>query len=409
MTELLEIFDGRTVAIVGNGEEQEDHSAEIDACDVVVRFNHFYNYDSGHVGKKVDVIIQTFTTAWVKAEQKHADVIKAQKPKIFCGKKAQQYNPPQVAGFLGDDICVSNWTSELAPWAKYTTGGAFLCWLASKPRNAKFKVFGFPRGAAADKYWSGDAKHYAPLKDEELAAQARAISIIEMQRVTSPRVERKPVVLIPVKASSEGCPGKNERLLPICIAKLAPLGYDIHLVGDGADRLREIALSVPGVDAEKIHAFLTPPPTGEVTDDMRMWRDHTGYHGEIIHVQCTSPSMKPEWVAACIAARRHAPVAATCCRINFKVNCMYAQNNGVWLQLVEGFGPPSAPRQSLPPVVRLTGAVFAFHSDALDCRSFYDAGVLRPVIVEERDALDVDTPEDLAKAFTKTNQKEVQL
>lgn len=398
MKELLEIFDGRTVAIVGNGEETEDRSAEIDACDVVVRFNHFYNYDGGKVGKKVDVIIQTFTTAWARAENKHADVIKARQPKIFCGKKPKQYNPPQVAGFLGADICVSDLSSELAPWMKYTTGGAFLCWLASKPRNAKFKIFGFPRGDAADRYWAGDAKHYAPLKNEELAAQARAISILEMQSIKSQRVEQKPVVVIPVKANSTGCPGKNEKLLPLCIAKLAPLGFDIHLVGDGADKLRDIAVAAAGENAEKIHAFVTPPPTGEVTDDMRMWRDHTGYHGEIILVQCTSPGLRPEWVAACLEARRHAPVSATCCRITFKVNGLYAQNNGVWLQLVEGFGPPSVPRQKLPPVVRLTGAVFCYHSDALDFESFYSAGVLRPVIVEERDSLDVDTPEDLIKA-----------
>lgn len=397
MTELLEIFDGRTVAIVGNGEEQEDHSAEIDACDVVVRFNHFYNYDGGKVGRKVDVIIQTFTTAWVNAKEKHADVIKAQQPHIFCGKKAQQYNPPQVAGFLGADVCVSDWTGELLPWAKYTTGGAFLCWLASKPRNASFKVFGFPRGEAADKYWAGDAKHYARLKDEELAAQARAISILEMQRVNAPRAEARPVIVIPVKANSTGCPGKNEWLLPLCIAKLAPLGYDIHLVGDGADKLSEIAVAAAGTAADAIHTFVTPPPTGEVTDDLRMWRDHTGYHGEVALVQCTSPGMKPEWIDECLAARRCAPISATCCRVNFKVNALYAENNGVWLQLVEGFGPPSAPRQSLPPVIRLSGAVFAFHSDALDLPSFYSAGVLRPVIVEERDALDVDTPEDLAR------------
>lgn len=391
MTELLEIFDGRTVAIVGNGEETEDHSAEIDACDVVVRFNHFYNYDSGKVGKKVDVIIQTFTSAWIQAENKHADIIKAQQPRIFCGKKPAQYSPAEVAKFLGPDICISDWSSELLPWAKYTTGGAFLCWLASKPRNAKFRVFGFPRGEAADRYFAGDAKHYAQLKDEELAAQARAISIIEMQCVTRERQPLAVPIVIPVKAHSSGCPGKNEKLLPSCVAKLAPLGHPIWLVGDGADKLREIA-------GGRCQAFTTPPPTGEVTDDLRLWRDHTGYHGEVALVQCTSPFLKPEWVERCLAERRHAPIAATCCKINFKVNAIYAGECGIWRQLVPIFGPASVPSQKLPPVVRLTGAAFAFHSDALDLPSFYDAGVLRPVIVEEHDSLDVDTKEDLIKA-----------
>lgn len=395
MTELLEIFDGRTVAIVGNGAETEDRSAEIDACDVVVRFNHFYNYDSGRVGRKVDVVVQTFTSAWAAAENKHADVIKAQLPKIFCGKKPEQYSPPDVAKFLGPDVCVSDWSEELRPWARFTTGGAFLSWLASKPRNARFRVFGFPRGDAADRYFAGDAKHYAPVKDEELAAQERAIAVLEGQSVTSPRVERPPVVLVPVKAHSAGAPGKNDALLPPCVEKLLPLGYDIHLVGD-AKELMEGTVARFG---DRVRAFATPPPSGEVTDDMRLWRDHTGYHGEIILVQCTSPGLRPEWIGRCVEARRHAPVSATCCRVNFKVNGMYAENQGVWLQLVPGFGPASVPRQRLPQVVHLNGAVFCFHSDALDRRSFYQAGPLRPVVVEERDSLDVDTAEDLAAAL----------
>ena len=399
MTELLEIFDGRTVAIVGNGEEAQDCSAEIDACDIVLRFNHFYNYDSGRVGKKVDVIIQTFTTPWVKAENKHADVIKAQQPKIFCGKKPEQFHPAEVASFLGGDICVSDWTSELRPWMKYTTGGAFLCWLASRPRNAKFKVFGFPRGAAADRYFSGDAINYAKIKDEELAAQARAIAIIESQTVKTPRTESKPIILIPVKAHSTGAPGKNDVLLPHCVEKLLPLGYEIHLVGDAKDLMERTAARFAGVvGASPIRVFVTPPPTGEVTDDLRLWRDYTGYHGEIIHIQCTSPGLKLEWIDQCLEARRHAPISATCCRVNFKVNGMYAEANGAWCQLVPNFGPPSVPRQKLPQVVHLNGAVFCFHSDALDRKSFYQAGTLRPVIVEERDSLDVDTAEDLAKA-----------
>lgn len=392
MTELLEIFDGRTVAIVGNGEETEDRSAEIDACDVVVRFNHFYNYDSGRVGKKVDVIIQTFTTPWVKAENKHADVIKAQQPKIFCGKKPEQFHPAEVAHFLGPDICISDWTGEMKPWAKYTTGGAFLCWLASKPRNAKFKVFGFPRGEAADKYFSGDAKRYARVKDEELAAQERAIAIIEMQTVRTPRVEVKAPIVIPVKAHSSGCPGKNEALLPGCIEKLLPLGREIWLVGDAVNLMAEMS------NRYGVRTFATPPPTGEVTDDLRLWRDHTGYHGEVAYVQCTSPGLKAEWVEECLEARKHAPVAATCVKINFKVNGIYAEANGVWTQLVPDFGPASVPRQKLPAAVHLTGAAYAFHTDALDRKSFYQAGTLRPVIVEERDSLDVDTAEDLAKA-----------
>lgn len=400
MTELLDIFDGRTVAIVGNGTETEDRSAEIDACDVVVRFNHFYNYDSGRVGKRVDVIVQTFTSAWANAKEKHADVIKENGARIFCGKKPQQYNPADVARFLGPDVCVTDWTSELAPYAKYTTGGAFLAWLSSKPRNAVFKVFGFPRGEAADKYFATDARHYSRVKDEELAMQERAIAILERQTITTPRRAFGPVIVIPVKAHSSGAPGKNDALLEPCVRKLLPLGFEINLVGDAENLMKSVA----AIDGS-INYFVTPPPTGEVTDDLRTWRDHTGYHGDVALVQCTSPDLKPEWVVEVLDARSHAPIAATCVRVDFKVNGMYAERNGVWTQLVPHFGPPSVPRQKLPSVIHLSGAVWAFHSDALDNKSFYQAGPLRPVIVDERDSLDVDTPEQLELAKQKISER----
>ena len=84
--------------------------------------------------------------------------------------------------------------------------------------------------------------------------------------------------------------------------------------------------------------------------------------------------------------------------MNFKVNGIYTAENGIYRQLVPIFGPASVPRQKLPRAVHLTSAAYAFHTDALDWASFYQAGTLRPVIVEERDALDVDTPADLAAA-----------
>lgn len=401
MQELLEIFDGRTVAIVGNGEEAQDRSAEIDACDVVVRFNHFYNYDGGHVGKRVDVIIQTFTSAWATAENKHADVIRENDARIFCGKKPEQYNPSMVAQYLGPDVCVSDWTKELEPWARFTTGGAFLAWLASCTRNSRFKVFGFPRGAAAEKYFSTDAKRYAAVKDEELAAQARAIAILERQYVFRARENFDPVVVVPVKASSSGAPGKNAVLLEPCVRKLLSLGLEIHLVGDASSLIERVAKV-----STLVKPFSAPPPTGEVTDDLRLWRDHTGYHGEVALVQCTAPFLRPEWVSRTLEARRFAPIAATCVKVPFKVSALYAAQGGIYTQLVGSFGAPSVPRQALPDVVRLSGAVWAFHSDALDRQSFYDAGTLRPVIIDEADALDVDTPEDLELAKRQIAEQE---
>ena len=48
MNQILQLLWGKKIAIIGNGLVPVDVSKEIDACDVVIRFNHFYNYDTGN-------------------------------------------------------------------------------------------------------------------------------------------------------------------------------------------------------------------------------------------------------------------------------------------------------------------------------------------------------------------------
>lgn len=393
LTELLEIIDGRKVAVVGNGIEDENHSAEIDGADIVIRFNHFYNYDSGKVGKRVDVIVQTFTSAWAQATNKHIEVIKEQRPKIFNGKKPEQFNPADVARFMGSDICISDLSSELLPYAQYTTGCAFLCWLASQKRNAEFKIYGFPQGEKADRYFATFAKHYSQVKNDELVMQRRSIAILEGMKIETPRREQERAIVIPIKKNSDGAPGKNAALLPKLLEKLRGCGYRQIIIGDDEDLAKEMQSQF------EVEFFKTPEvQTGEITDDLRLWQEMTGYHGEIVYVQCTAPKFRTGWIGRCIEARKYAPIAATCVRVKFKVNAIYGCANGAWAQVVTAFGPPSVSRQRLPDCVRLSGAVWAFHSDALARGSFYQAGTLRPVIVDEEDALDVDTNEELEKA-----------
>lgn len=393
MQEFLDIIDGREVAIVGNGFPERDYSTEIDSADLVVRFNHFYNYDTGKVGKRVDLIVQTFTSAWIKSENKHADIIRQQWARIFCGKKPEQYDPSLVAKYLGG-ICITDMTKNLEPYAMFTTGTAFLMWLASKPRNARFKIYGFPNGEQAEKYFSpnGDGKHYAPMKVLELQNRNAAIEILERQRIRRPREERKPMILIPVKKST-GVPQKNKSLLPYLLDKLQGIENPITVVGND-DELLCIAKS------KGVNVFRTPETMpDEITATMRCWRDQTEYHGEIILIQCTAPHFKVEWLKRLAEGRRHAPISATCCKVHFKINALYGNSNGVWGQVVQAFGAPSVPRQRLPECVRLSGAAWAFHSDALSRESFYHAGTLHPVIVSEEESLDVDTKEDFEKAL----------
>lgn len=393
MQEFLDIIDGRTVAIVGNGMPERDCSEEIDSADIVVRFNHFYNYDSGKVGKRVDVIMQTFTTAWINAKDKHERVIREQLPRIFCAKKPQQYQPGVVAEFLGP-VCISDMACDLEPYAMFTTGTAFLMWLASKPRNARFRIYGFPSGEQADRYFQTDAQRYASLKVLELQNRDCAIEMLKRQEIRSARAERLPHIVIPIKAKSSGAPGKNRRLLPILLERLTGVRYPVTVVGDDPEFMNMMT------ERFGVSKFVVPDSApDDVTARLRLWRDHTEYSGEVVLLQCTSPNLRVEWIEQVLAARRSAPIAATCIPVNFKINAVYGCANGVWGQIVTAFGTPSVPRQKLPECVRLSGAAWAFHSDALSRESFYQAGTLAPVMIPEDEAVDVDTPEDMARAL----------
>lgn len=388
--EFIDIINGRKVAIVGNGDLDRDYSAEIDAADVVVRFNHFYNYGTGRAGRKVDVIFQIFTSEWDKAPNKHADVIRSQGARIFCVRKPEQYSPSRVAHFLGSDVCVSDMSDFFRDHNDWTCGGTVLTTLAALPLNAEIRCYGFPQGAVAEKYFSGPANHYKDWRNE-LAAQQRAIETLERCTIRTPRQDAAPVIVIPVKAVSAGAKDKNAVLLPRLLEKLAGQPNRVVLVGK-ADELAHAMVEKYGVEY-----FKTGAPTGEVTDDIRSWRDLTEYCGEVVLLQCTSPYFRIEWIEQLVEARKYAPVAAICEEIGFKVNGIYSEAEGVYMQLVRNFGAPSVPRQKVARSVHLTGGGFAFHSDALSKPSFFNAGVLRPVVIDSSDALDVDTEADLAK------------
>jgi hypothetical protein len=83
-----EMINGKRVAIVGNLTPTVDLSQEIDNHDIVIRINHFYNYDSGLVGKKVNMLFVTPTETWKKMspEERHENIIREQKPDIFVIK-----------------------------------------------------------------------------------------------------------------------------------------------------------------------------------------------------------------------------------------------------------------------------------------------------------------------------------
>lgn len=386
---------GKTVAIVGNGPVTKDFSEEIDALDVVIRFNHFYRYDDGLTGKRVDMVCQTIAKAWFDAPNKHLDVIRKYGAEIFLIKQPQHYIP-DVHSYYGTDIKVSDYTRFFTNHSKFTTGGAFLVWLSQNLTNSLVRVYGFNPGPTWDSYIAGDAAHYSQVAAEERIAVDAAISKLERLEITDksiiPCLRR---IVIPVKGNSLEAPNKNKVLLPGCIRECLKVGLPITVITD-SDELIDKNNTNSLVEYFKVP---TISPLVDVTDTLRYWRDTTGYFGEIALVQCTSPRLKSSWIDMCFNKLSVAPVVATATVLDFKANAIFLQSTGgIYIPGMPMLGFQSVPRQRLPKAVRITGAVEAFHSDNLDLDSLWMGGRVEMVEVSKEDSLDVDSLEELEKA-----------
>ena len=404
---LLQLLRGRRIAIVGNSPVSYNYSTEIDTADVVVRFNDFYNIHSGKVGKRVNIVLQTVAKAWFERYSaglltKSLEMVRTQHPDIFLVKRPDNYNTDAHAVY-GKGIRIDNLARCFEPWWKYTTGTAALCWLAENLTGenapASIKCYAFSNEGDEtpwDNYITGDAAHYSHVAQEERKAQKEAIAKLESMSIIDPPppiLSIPKCVVVPVKATSSGAPGKNRLLLRSCLEKLQELDMPVYVTGDDLELLHEVKDLCEPVPVPAIPAFR------DVTDTMRRWQVETGFCGDVAHVQCTSPGLKPEWVLRCFDALSCAPVAATCIELGFKPTAIFREENGVFVPCSQALPPATVARQLLPKAVRFTGAVVAFHTDALACDSFFQAGVMEPVMVDEEDSLDVDTPEQLKEAL----------
>ena len=396
MNRLLQMLNGRRIAIVGNSAVQHNFSQEIDSADVVIRFNHFYNYDSGLVGKRVDMVFQTVAQAWndaVNQGKAHIDIVQEQKPEIFLIKRPDHYDT-SVHGIYGKGIRVNNVSDWFKPWWQWTTGTCALCWLAQNLTNAKVKVYGFSNDGLDtwEQYSKTDAKHYGDSLVNERPVQIECIQKLMSLEITNPLAAPIPrAIVIPVKANSEGAPKKNHKLLLPCLKKVVGKGYPVYVVGDDYELLHKVQKEY------KDKVFLTALPKIDAYDDvtktLRNWQVETGFSGDIALVQCTSPYLDYEWITQCFDNLKYSPLVATAVPLEFKATAIYREENGVFIPSSQALPAASVARQLLPRTVRITGAVECFHTDALSNESLYNVGIMYPVIVDN--AVDIDTEEQL--------------
>ena len=162
------MVQGKRVAIVGNLTPTKDLSEEIDNHDIVIRINHFYNYDSGLVGKKVDMLFVTPTETWKKMNSsiRHEEIIREQKPTVFAVKHWRRIdNIIRENHFKGCKIYKFE-QDMLQNSQIYTTGTASLK-ILSNCENFTCDCYCFSFDDDWKNYIDTDAKHYKARMDAE--------------------------------------------------------------------------------------------------------------------------------------------------------------------------------------------------------------------------------------------------
>lgn len=149
-SELEKMIEGKSVAIIGNGEVREDKSEEIDSAEVVIRINNFYNYDSGKVGKRIDGLILTGYSACMETEPSQKEYIQEQKPKLFLLNESINQRIEKLNEKF--DGCEIHMLGNQSMETLYTTGTILLKKISQMSNIKSVKLYGFSEGEEWNAY-----------------------------------------------------------------------------------------------------------------------------------------------------------------------------------------------------------------------------------------------------------------
>lgn len=399
------LINGKTVALVGNGPVNENLSEEIDAHDIVIRVNHFYNYDSGNVGKKISAIFATPTPFWAEMgpEERHWDVIQEQKPMVFILKHEQRitkdiinnhYKGCKIYGFSPDYI-----KNE----GIYTTGTCALNVL-SQCTNFSCDVYGFSFDKDWKNYITSSALHYSKTYLEEAEKRLEYINIIKSKKIfLAPGEEPELYPVITVRKGSS-LKDKNIRvykgkpLLQHSIEKALNVFGKVTVLADDEEYVKlakSWGADVPYLD-EKVGN------DENIVVRLRRWRDRMNINGRIILMQCTSPNISEKSIKEIISASKNKTyrdiIGSVSVFNDVKYSAlMFQTEEGHLVQAVKGVPDISVPRQKLRPMYYYNGAITSFFHTQLDNDVLFKYSYFYPLIIDASESLDIDNEEDFKK------------
>jgi len=219
------------------------------------------------------------------------------------------------------------------------------------------------------------------------------------------------LAIVPARGGSKGVPGKNVRLL----GGRTLLEYTAAAARDAAviDRI------VVSTDSEEVAAagraaglevpFLRPAALAQDDTPMLPVIRHAidevtraGWTPElVVLLQPTSPLRRPDHVARAVDLLRSsgADSVVTVVEVPKHLSPDYVMRiDGGVLRPFLPEGERVTRRQDVRPAYSRDGTVYAFRRDTLDrCGSIYGVDC-RPLIIDARESLSIDTPEDWAAA-----------
>jgi CMP-N-acetylneuraminic acid synthetase len=401
---LAEICRGKRVAVVGSGTPGRDCSAEIDACDVVIRMNHFYNVPSGRVGTKTDVVVITPSDAWLalSGDERGEKIIKDQKPLILAVRYPERLCASEVREFFKG--CEFGRDDETpASVQRFTTGTIVLAKIAEHAENCEIKCFGFSPRDEFIEYLRKDGPHYLGGAEAEACAREVYFEVLRRKEIFDETSELSFRVVIPARKGSS-VKDKNVRewkntgktLLQIAVEKAREAFDTAPVVLTDSEKYAALAKSygaeVPYLDDE----------TGgleNVAMKLRRWQERSGFNGWILIQQCTSPEIFVESLrkfrdeALSLGIRRDTAVLSAIA-VRKKCTAFFtADEYGNAVQMFSAIAP-SVPRQSIPQTWWFNGAAALVHSDSLDSDVLFSGMKFRLVELSSGEAVDIDSNED---------------
>ena len=393
-----QMIQGKRVAIVGNLTPKKDLSQEIDNHDIVIRLNHFYNYDSGLVGKKVDILFVTPTDGWKKMspEERHEYVIKEQKPSIFVVKHSERIDDIiRKNHFCGCEIF--KFAQDLIRGSQVFTTGTASLRILTNCENFTCDCYCFSFDDEWKHYVDTEAKHYASNMNMEERKRCEWIEKLKKKRIFDDNIN--PVITVRKGSSLKDKnirPYKdNKNLLQICVEKALKVFGKITVLADDeyyCELAKSYGAVVPYLD-EKVEG------NEDVTVRLKRWRDRCDINGRIILLQCTSPNISIESMERMKEMSKEADykevIVSTVIYDDVKHSAllMFDDEETHMRQAIKGSPQISRPRQELKTLYLYNGAMTSFAPSQLNKESLFDDADLKPCMIEKWEGLDIDTIE----------------